>query len=151
MKNRKELRDLKKLLVRIKRSGEEIKKLSNEELAGLTEKFKERYRQGESLDHILPEAFAAMIEADDRILHKRPYDVQVLAGIALHQGYMAEMNTGEGKTLSATMPLYLNALTGKSCLLVTTNDYLASRDGEEMSAVYNFMGLSCSYPEAEGK
>ena len=99
------------------------------------------------MDSLLPDAFAAIIEADDRILGKRPYDVQVLAGIALHKGYLAEMNTGEGKTLSATMPLYLNALTGKSCLLVTTNDYLASRDGAEMGEVYNFMGVTCSYPK----
>ena len=115
----------------------------------MTVKFKERYKNGETLDHLLPEAFAAVIEADARVLGKRPYDVQVLAGIALHQAYMAEMNTGEGKTLSATMPLYLNALTGRSCVLVTTNDYLASRDGEEMSAVYHFMGLSCSYPDTD--
>lgn len=98
------------------------------------------------MDDILPDAFAAIMEADERILGKRPYDVQVLAGIALHQGFLTEMNTGEGKTLSATMPLYLNAITGKSCLLVTTNDYLASRDGAEMGQVYKFMGFSCSFP-----
>ena len=117
----------------------------------MTEKFKKRYKEGESLDHMLPEVFAVMMEADERVLKKRPYDVQVMAGIALHQGYMAEMNTGEGKTLSATLPLYLNALTGRTCVLVTTNDYLASRDGEEMSAVYNFMGLTCSYPDTSQK
>ena len=97
----------------------------------------------------MPEAFAAICEADYRVLGKRPYDVQILAAAALHGGYLAEMNTGEGKTLSATMPLYLNALTGKSCMLVTTNEYLASRDGAEMGEVYNFMGLSCSYPDAD--
>ncbi len=96
---------------------------------------------------MLPDAFAAIIEADARVLGKRPYDVQILAGVALHKGYLAEMNTGEGKTLAATMPLYLNTLSGKSCMLVTTNDYLASRDGAEMGEVYNFMGLTCSYPE----
>ena len=117
----------------------------------MTEKFKKRYQEGESLDHMLPEVFAVMMEADERVLKKRPYDVQVMAGIALHQGYMAEMNTGEGKTLSATLPLYLNALTGRTCVLVTTNDYLASRDGEEMSDVYNFMGLTCSYPDTSWK
>lgn len=101
----------------------------------------------------MPEAFAAMVEADERVLGKRPYDVQIMAGIAMHFGYLAEMNTGEGKTLSATMPLYLNAITGKSCILVTTNDYLASRDGEEMKPVYEFMGFTCAYPDpkAEGK
>ncbi len=109
----------------------------------------ERYRDGESLDDLLPDAFSVIAEADSRVLGKRPYDVQVMAGIALHQGFMAEMNTGEGKTLSATMPLYLNALTGRSCILVTTNDYLAGRDGAEMSEVYRFLGLTCSYPKHE--
>lgn len=117
----------------------------------MTKKLKKRYQSGESLDRLLPEAFAVMIEADDRVLKKRPYDVQVLAGIALHQGYMAEMNTGEGKTLAATMPLYLNALSGKPCILVTTNSYLAARDGQEMGEVYQFMGLTCSYPDADEK
>lgn len=115
----------------------------------MTGKLRQRYKDGESLDHMLPEAFAVIMEADARVLKKRPYDCQVLSGIALHKGYMAEMNTGEGKTLSATMPLYLNAMTGRTCVLVTTNEYLASRDGEEMSAVYNFMGLSCSYPDTQ--
>lgn len=117
----------------------------------MTKKLKKRYQSGESLDRLLPEAFAVMIEADDRVLKKRPYDVQVLAGIALHQGYMTEMNTGEGKTLAATMPLYLNALSGKPCILVTTNSYLAARDGQEMGEVYQFMGLTCSYPDADEK
>lgn len=113
----------------------------------MTEQLKKRYASGESLDDLLPDAFAAIIEADYRVLGKRPYDVQVMAGATLHAGYLAEMNTGEGKTLAATMPLYLNAITGKSCMLVTTNDYLASRDGAEMGEVYNFMGLTCSYPD----
>lgn len=111
--------------------------------------FKERYAGGESLDSLLPEAFAAIIEADDRILGKRPYDVQVMAGIALHYGFLAEMNTGEGKTLAATMPLYLNALTGKNCMLVTTNEYLAIRDATELGPVYEFMGLTCSKPKSD--
>ena len=117
----------------------------------MTDTFRKRYKEGESLDSLLPDAFAAIMIADERILGKHPYDVQELAGIAMHRGYLAEMNTGEGKTLSATMPLYLNALTGRSCILVTTNEYLASRDGEEMSAVYNFMGISCSYPKSNEK
>lgn len=108
----------------------------------MTIKFKKRLESGESLDDILPEAFAAICEADRRILGMAPYDVQILGGIALHQGYLAEMNTGEGKTLVATMPLYLNALTEKSTILVTANDYLASRDAQEMGEVYRFMGLS---------
>ena len=139
------------MLQKVKESEEKIKNLSDGELTALTDAFRERYRNGESLDSILPDAFAAMMTADERVLGKHPYDVQVLAGIAMHQGYLAEMNTGEGKTLSATMPLYLNALTGKSCILVTTNEYLASRDGEEMSEVYNFMGISCSYPRTDEK
>lgn len=116
--------------------------LSDGELAHLTVAFKERLAEGETLDDILPEAFAAICEADDRILGMAPFDVQVLGGIALHQGCLAEMNTGEGKTLVATLPLYLNALTGKSTILVTANEYLAARDAEEMGAVYRFMGLS---------
>lgn len=120
-------------------------------MASLTDVYKERYANGESLDDLLPEAFAAMIEADDRVLGLRPYDVQVMAGIALHYGYLAEMNTGEGKTLSATMPLYLNALTGRSCMLVTTNDYLAVRDAKEMGPAYEFMGLTCSHPKTDAE
>lgn len=135
------------MLAKVKKSEEKIKNLSDNELKHLTVEFKDRYQSGESLDSLLPDAFAAIVEADERVLGKRPYDVQILAGAALHKGYLAEMNTGEGKTLAATMPLYLNALTGKSCMLVTTNDYLASRDGEEMGEVYSFMGLTCSYPD----
>lgn len=149
MQSRKELRDLKRTLTKVRKSEEKIKNLSDEELSALTEQFKSRYSDGESLESLMPEAFAAICEADYRVLGKRPYDVQILAAAALHGGYLAEMNTGEGKTLSATMPLYLNALTGKSCMLVTTNEYLASRDGAEMGEVYNFMGLSCSYPDAD--
>lgn len=149
MQSRKELRDLKRTLIKVRKSEEKIKNLSDEELSALTEQFKSRYSDGESLESLMPEAFAAICEADYRVLGKRPYDVQILAAAALHGGYLAEMNTGEGKTLSATMPLYLNALTGKSCMLVTTNEYLASRDGAEMGAVYNFMGLTCSYPDAD--
>ena len=149
MQSRKELRDLKRTLTKVRKSEEKIKNLSDEELSALTEQFKSRYSDGESLESLMPEAFAAICEADYRVLGKRPYDVQILAAAALHGGYLAEMNTGEGKTLSATMPLYLNALIGKSCMLVTTNEYLASRDGAEMGEVYNFMGLSCSYPDAD--
>lgn len=121
-----------------------MSRLTDDELAQLTVTFKNRLAEGESLDDILPEAFAAICEADFRILGMEPYDVQILGGIALHKGYLTEMNTGEGKTLVATMPLYLNALTGKSTILVTANDYLAKRDAEEMGQVYQFMGLSVS-------
>lgn len=125
------------------RSYEDVmERLSDGELAHLTAVFKKRLADGESLDDILPEVFAAVCEADRRILGMAPFDVQIMGGIALHQGCLAEMNTGEGKTLVATMPLYLNALTGKSTILVTANEYLAARDAEEMGQVYQFMGLS---------
>lgn len=107
-----------------------------------TLEFKERLKNGETTDDILPEAFAVCCEADYRVLGMFPYDVQILGGIALHLCYLAEMNTGEGKTLTATMPLYLNGLTGKSSILVTANEYLAIRDAEEMGKVYEFLGLS---------
>ncbi|CBK74115.1 Preprotein translocase subunit SecA (ATPase, RNA helicase) [Butyrivibrio fibrisolvens 16/4] len=116
--------------------------LSDEELQGKTVEFRHRYEAGESLDSILPEAFAAMCEADKRVLGMFPFDVQILAGIALHLGYLAEMNTGEGKTLTATCPMYLNGLTGKGAILVTNNEYLALRDAAEMGPAYEFMGLS---------
>ncbi|MBE6605145.1 MAG: preprotein translocase subunit SecA [Ruminococcaceae bacterium] len=116
--------------------------MSNEELAGVTDLLKARLENGETLDDILVDAFAAVREADDRVLGKRPFYVQLLGGIILHQGRIAEMKTGEGKTLVATMPAYLNALTGKGVHVVTVNDYLARRDSEEMGRVYAFMGLS---------
>lgn len=128
----------------IRKWQEKFKLLSDKELSYLTVEFKDRLAGEESLDDLLPEAFAAICEADYRILGMAPYDVQVMGGIALHKGYLAEMNTGEGKTLVATMPLYLNALTGKSVILVTSNEYLARRDAEEMGPVYQFMGLSVS-------
>ncbi|MGN0306505.1 MAG: accessory Sec system translocase SecA2 [Lachnospiraceae bacterium] len=142
MGQKKCLRKLNRILKRIKKYRVRMEALSDEELASLTIKFKERIQQGESLDKLLPEAYAAICEADYRVLGMLPHDVQILGGIALHQGYLAEMNTGEGKTLVATMPLYLNALTGKSNILVTTNEYLALRDAEQMGEVYRFMGLT---------
>jgi preprotein translocase subunit SecA len=116
--------------------------MSNEELSDTTRILKERLEAGETLDDILPDAFAAIREADDRVLGKRPFRVQIIGGIILHQGRIAEMKTGEGKTLVATMPAYLNALSGKGVHVVTVNDYLARRDSEEMGRVYEFMGLS---------
>lgn len=142
MGQRKKLKRFNKILRRIKGYQEQTAQLSDEQLAHRTVEFKERLASGESLDDLLPEAFAAICEADNRILGMMPFDVQILGGIALHQGYLAEMNTGEGKTLTATMPLYLNALTGKGSILVTANEYLALRDAEEMGPVYRFMGLS---------
>lgn len=122
--------------------GEKYKNMSDDELRGVTAEFKKRYSEGESLDSLLPEAFAAVREADDRVLGKRPFYVQLLGGIILHQGRIAEMKTGEGKTLVATMPAYLNALTGRGVHIITVNDYLARRDSEEMGRVYDFLGLT---------
>lgn len=138
------LRVVKKILKKVNSHAEEMSKLSDNQLKDKTQQFKKRLKQGETLDNILPEAFAAIREADKRVLGMFPYDVQVMGGIVLHQGNIAEMKTGEGKTLTATMPMYLNALSGERTILVTTNEYLANRDCEEMSQVYNWMGLSAA-------
>lgn len=130
------------LLGKVKEECKKVKELSDYELKNKTLEFKERLKNGETTDDILPEAFAVCCEADYRVLGMFPYDVQILGGIALHLCYLCEMNTGEGKTLTATMPLYLNGLTGKSSILVTANEYLAIRDAEEMGQVYEFLGLS---------
>ena len=122
----------------------EISKLSDEELKAKTDEFKKRVQeQGESLDNILPEAFAVVREASKRVTGMRHFRVQLIGGIVLHQGRISEMKTGEGKTLVATLPAYLNALTGRGVHVVTVNDYLAKRDAETMSAIYNFLGLTC--------
>lgn len=130
------------LLGKVKEECKKVKNLSDYELKNKTVEFKERLKNGETTEDILPEAFAVCCEADYRVLGMFPFDVQILGGIALHLCYLAEMNTGEGKTLTATMPLYLNGLTGKSTILVTANEYLAIRDAEEMGQVYEFLGLS---------
>ena len=130
------------LLGKVKEECKKIKNLSDYELKNKTNEFKRRLADGETTEDILPEAFAVCCEADYRVLGMFPYDVQILGGIALHLCYLCEMNTGEGKTLTATMPLYLNGLTGKSSILVTANEYLAIRDAEEMGQVYKFLGLS---------
>lgn len=130
------------LLGKVKEECKKVKELSDFELKNKTLEFKDRLNNGETTDDLLPEAFAVCCEADYRVLGMFPYDVQILGGIALHLCYLCEMNTGEGKTLTATMPLYLNGLTGKSSILVTANEYLAIRDAEEMGQVYKFLGLS---------
>lgn len=130
------------LLSMVKEECKKVKYLSDYELKNKTNEFKRRLADGETTEDILPEAFAVCCEADYRVLGMFPYDVQILGGIALHLCYLCEMNTGEGKTLTATMPLYLNGLTGKSSILVTANEYLAIRDAEEMGKVYEFLGLS---------
>ncbi len=144
-KNERELKKLKPIVNRINELEPKIQKLSDSELARKTVEFKERFEKGESLDDLLPEAFAVVREAARRILGMRHFDVQLMGGIVLHQGKIAEMKTGEGKTLVATLPAYLNALTGKGVHIITVNDYLAKRDAEWMGPIYRFLGLSVGY------
>jgi preprotein translocase subunit SecA len=141
-KNDRELKRLSILLKEINSHESVMMSLSDAELRAKTPYFREKLEAGSSLDDILPEAFAVAREASRRTLLMRPFDAQVIGGIVLHEGKIAEMKTGEGKTLAATMPLYLNALEGKGCHVVTVNDYLAGRDAEWMGPIYNFLGLS---------
>ena len=140
--NDKEVKRLRAKVDEINGFEEGLKNLSDSSLARYTEKFRDRLAEGETLDDILPEAFAVVREASRRILGMRHFDVQMMGGICLHEGKIAEMRTGEGKTLVATLPTYLNALTGKGVHIVTVNDYLAKRDSIEMGRLYNFLGLS---------
>ncbi|NIA04967.1 MAG: preprotein translocase subunit SecA, partial [Proteobacteria bacterium] len=141
-KNDRIIKQLGRTVARINDLESSIQPLSDAELAGKTVEFRERVAKGESLDDLLPEAFAVVREAARRVLGERHYDVQLIGGIVLHQGRIAEMKTGEGKTLTSTAPLYLNALSGKGAHVVTVNDYLASRDVEWMGQVYRFLGLT---------
>ena len=141
-RSQREIKKIQPIVDKILSMEETYKNLSEEELKGKTAQFKDRLEAGETLDDILPEAFAAMREAADRVLGQRAYPVQLLGGIVLHQGRIAEMKTGEGKTLTAIFPLYLNALTGKGVHLVTVNEYLAKYQSEWMGKVYRYMGLS---------
>ena len=138
----KEVKRVMPLVEQINSLEESISKLSDEELRNKTNEFKERLANGETLDDLLPEAFAVVREASKRVLGLRHFDVQLIGGIILHQGRIAEMKTGEGKTLVATLPAYLNALTGEGVHVITVNDYLAKRDSEWMGKVYRFLGLS---------
>ena len=142
IKNHFQIQRLKKILAKVKSFESEMAGLSDAELRKKTQEFKERLAAGETLDDLLPEAYAVVREADKRVLGMFPYDVQVMGAIVLHEGNVAEMATGEGKTLTATMPLYLNALSGQGAMLVTTNTYLALRDAQEMGQVYRFLGLT---------
>lgn len=142
IKNHFQIQRLKKILAKVKSFESEIAGLSDADLRKKTQEFKERLTAGETLDNLLPEAYAVVREADKRVLGMFPYDVQVMGAIVLHEGNVAEMATGEGKTLTATMPLYLNALSGQGAMLVTTNTYLALRDAQEMGQVYRFLGLT---------
>ena len=137
-----ELKKIYPIADKVEALEEQFRKLSDEELRAKTDEFKKRYQDGETLDQLLPEAFATCREASWRVLGMRHYRVQIIGGIVLHQGRIAEMKTGEGKTLMATLPAYLNALTGKGVHIVTVNDYLAKRDSEWMGKVYRFLGLN---------
>jgi preprotein translocase subunit SecA len=141
-RNERVLRQLSKTVARINALESEFEKLSDEALRGKTDEFKQRVAAGESLDKILPEAFATVREGAKRVLGMRPYDVQLIGGMVLHSGRIAEMRTGEGKTLVGTLPVYLNALESKGVHVVTVNDYLARRDSAQMGKLYNFLGLS---------
>lgn len=138
----KEVKRIQPIVDKIESYDEAMQALSDEQLKAKTEEFKERIQKGETLDDILPEAFAVVREASSRVLHMKHYRVQLIGGIVLHQGRIAEMRTGEGKTLVATSAAYLNALSGKGVHVVTVNDYLARRDGEEMGQLYEFLGLT---------
>ena len=140
--NDKEVKRLRQIVEKINSYEDSLTNLSDSSLTRYTEKFKDRLAAGETLDDILPEAFAVVREASKRVLGMRHFDVQMMGGICLHEGKIAEMRTGEGKTLVATLPTYLNALTGKGVHMVTVNDYLAKRDSIEMGRLYNFLGLT---------
>ncbi len=146
--NEKELKRLEPIVDQINSLEPDFQKLSDAELRAKTDEFKARLKNGETLDDILPEAFAAVREASRRTIGERHFDVQLMGGMVLHQGKIAEMKTGEGKTLVATLPLYLNALTGEGCHLVTVNDYLARRDAYWMGPIYHALGLTVAsiYP-----
>ena len=138
----KEVKRVMPIVKKINSYEDKFESLSDEELKAKTQEFKDEIEDGKSLDDILPEAFAVVREASKRVTGMRHFDVQLIGGIILHQGRIAEMRTGEGKTLVATLPAYLNALTGKGVHIITVNDYLARRDSEWMGKIYNFLGLT---------
>ncbi len=140
--NEREIKKFQPIVDKINSLEKEISKISDERLKGKTEYFRERLKKGETLDDILPEAFAVVREAAKRIIGERHYDVQLIGGLVLHQGKIAEMKTGEGKTLTSTLPIYLNALEGKGAHIITVNDYLAKRDCNWMGSIFHFLGLS---------
>ena len=140
--NKREVKRLTRRAEEVMALADDMEKLSDDELRGKTEEFKARYQKGESIDDLLPEAFAVVREGAKRVLGLYPYPVQLMGGISLHEGNISEMKTGEGKTLTSTMPVYLNALTGKGVHVVTVNEYLASRDASEMGQLYTFLGLT---------
>src|SRR6185312_1061027 len=140
--NRAAFRKAEPIVAKVNDLEASFKALSDEQLKTKTDEFKKRLAEGATLDDLAPEAFAAVREASRRTLGQRHFDVQLIGGMVLHNGDIAEMRTGEGKTLVATLPAYLNALTGKGVHIVTVNDYLASRDAEWMGQIYGFLGLT---------
>lgn len=140
--NQRQINRMQKTVDQVEALSEQMASLTNEQLQAKTPEFKERLEKGETLDDLLPEAFAVVREAATRVLGLRPYPVQIMGGIALHEGNISEMKTGEGKTLTSTMPVYLNALTGKGVHVVTVNEYLAQRDAKEMGQLHEFLGLT---------
>ncbi|OZB35020.1 MAG: preprotein translocase subunit SecA, partial [Alishewanella sp. 34-51-39] len=141
-RNDRFLKKLKKHVAQINALEAEYEKLSDEQLKNKTSEFKQRVQNGSSLDDLLPEAFATVREASKRVFGMRHFDVQLLGGMVLHQGKISEMRTGEGKTLTATLPAYLNALSGKSVHVITVNDYLAKRDAQTNEPLFSFLGLT---------
>ena len=147
--DKRTIRRLDKIANKVEAYADEYGKLSDADLQAKTPEFRERYKEGESLDDLLPEAFATAREGAKRVLGLYPFHVQILGGIVLHQGDIAEMKTGEGKTLTATMPVYLNAISGKGVHVVTVNEYLSARDATEMGELYNWLGMSVGINGAE--
>ena len=141
-KQDRDIRALKPILDQVNALEPRFKAMSDSELQAQTPLFRARFAKGETTDQILPEAYACLREASKRVMNMRHFDVQIIGGVVLHNGKISEMKTGEGKTLTATLPMYLNGLTGKGCHLVTVNDYLAARDAEEMGKLYTWMGLT---------
>ena len=141
-KNERELKRMRKIVDKINALEPTISALNDADLSAKTQEFKQRYNKGESLDQLLPEAFAVCREAGKRVMGMRHYDVQLIGGITLHEGKIAEMRTGEGKTLMGTLASYLNALSGQGVHVITVNDYLAQRDAELNRPLFEFLGLS---------
>src|SRR5262245_46182832 len=140
--NEREVKKIQPLVHKINELESQASSLTDEQLRSKTAEFKQRFEQGESLEDLLPETFAVVRESGKRVLNMRHFDVQLIGGVVLHQGRIAEMKTGEGKTLVATLPAYLNAIDGKGVHVVTVNDYLARRDSEWMGRLYKFLGMS---------
>ncbi len=143
--NQKEIDRIQKIVEKVNKWEDEITKLQDKDFPKRTEEFKKRIKNGDKLDKILPEAFALVREASKRTRGERHFDVQIIGGVVLHEGKIAEMRTGEGKTLTITLAAYLNALTEKGVHIVTVNDYLAKRDCEDMGRIYSFLGLSSGF------